>query len=332
MKKRSHIDLEIEEGGLVTSRFFKRPVKRENAVKDRNDEEKTYLSIEKIKSLEPLDYFETINEQTNDDPKLWAIPLDLEDDLEKFPRNFLPIYSRVRKMRSKVKTPVDSIGCPYIPIVVSKACEIPIENLKPINYRLQLLIALMLSSQTKDEIVTKAIMNIMQYCICSMEVKNGITLKSMLDIEEPILQKLIQQTGYYKKKASYIKRTVVILQEKFNSDIPANIEDLLTLPGVGRKMGYLTLQKAWGRIDGICVDVHVDRLCKMWGWVDRNKCKSPEQTRKELEKWLPHNLWYEFNTVLVGFGQMICTAKVRRCDICLANQICNASTVRRNRE
>ena len=89
-------------------------------------------------------------------------------------------------------------------------------------------------------------------------------------------------------------------------------------------MGYLTLQKGWGLIAGICVDVHVHRLCKMWNWVDPIKCKTAEHTRKELQIWLPHSLWYEINTVLVGFGQLICMARGKRCDLCLVNDICNA--------
>lgn len=70
-------------------------------------------------------------------------------------------------------------------------------------------------------------------------------------------------------------------------------------------MAYLTLQKAWGKIEGICVDVHVDRLTKIWKWVDPQKCKNPDQTRIQLQNWLPRGLWTEINGLLVGFGQII---------------------------
>ncbi len=115
-----------------------------------------------------------------------------------------------------------------------------------------------------------------------------------------------------------------MLRDNFDSDVPTNVNDMLSLPGVGPKMTYLALQRAWGKMDGICVDVHVDRLCKMWRWVDAKKCKTPDHTRKALQTWLPKCLWYEINTVLVGFGQVICMARGKRCDICLANDICNA--------
>lgn len=63
----------------------------------------------------------------------------------------------------------------------------------------------------------------------------------------------------------------------------------------------------------------------MWEWVDSKKCKTAEHTRKELESWLPKELWYEINPLLVGFGQVICMARGKRCDLCLANDVCNAA-------
>ncbi|CAI4243739.1 CBM_collapsed_G0000590.mRNA.1.CDS.1 [Saccharomyces cerevisiae] len=135
--------------------------------------------------------------------------------------------------------------------------------------------------------------------------EEGMTLEAVLQINETKLDELIHSVGFHTRKAKYILSTCKILQDQFSSDVPATINELLGLPGVGPKMAYLTLQKAWGKIEGICVDVHVDRLTKLWKWVDPQKCKTPDQTRTQLQNWLPKGLWTEINGLLVGFGQII---------------------------
>lgn len=164
---------------------------------------------------------------------------------------------------------------------------------------------MMLSSQTKDEVTAMAMLNIMRYCIDELHSEEGMTLEAVLQINETKLDELIHSVGFHTRKAKYILSTCKILQDQFSSDVPATINELLGLPGVGPKMAYLTLQKAWGKIEGICVDVHVDRLTKLWKWVDPQKCKTPDQTRTQLQNWLPKGLWTEINGLLVGFGQII---------------------------
>ena len=135
--------------------------------------------------------------------------------------------------------------------------------------------------------------------------------------------------GFHNLKTKYIKQTAEILRDKWNSDIPDTVEGLTSLPGVGPKMAYLTLSAAWGRDEGIGVDVHVHRITNLWGW---HKTQQPEQTRAALESWLPKDKWHDINNLLVGFGQTICLPVGRKCGDCkLADRgLCPSAVVARS--
>lgn len=287
------------------------------------------IDIEWVKSLENKEYFEFINKITVDSRGIWEKPLNLSmfetENKSQIPKNFIPIYTRIRLMRSKLRTPVDMVGTAAIPITVGERCGILKDMIKPINYRLQVLVGVMLSAQTKDETTAQGVYNIVMYCIEELGYPEGLSLEALLKIDEEVMAKLIHSVGFHTRKAKFVTETAKILKSQYNGDIPTTVEGLLGLPGVGPKMSYLVLHKAWGKLEGICVDVHVHRLSRMFHWVDPKKCKTPEHTRKALQEWLPRPLWYEINTVLVGFGQVICTSRRRRCDICLANTVCNAA-------
>lgn len=91
-------------------------------------------------------------------------------------------------------------------------------------------------------------------------------------------------------------------------------------------MAYLTMSAAWGRDEGIGVDVHVHRITNLWGW---NKTQNPEQTRAILESWLPKDKWHDINNLLVGFGQTICLPVGRKCGDCKlsARGLCPSAVV-----
>jgi len=127
-------------------------------------------------------------------------------------------------------------------------------------------------------------------------------------------------------KAKYLKQTVEILMDKYDSDIPDNVKELVALPGVGPKMAHICMAVAWNKITGIGVDVHVHRLSNRLGWVPK-PTKEPEQTRIALEKWLPFSLWSEVNHLFVGFGQTICTPVKPNCGECLNKDICPSANV-----
>ncbi|KAL8942580.1 MAG: hypothetical protein Q9216_001562 [Gyalolechia sp. 2 TL-2023] len=215
------------------------------------------------------------------------------------PANWQEIYTAVQEMRKKVLAPVDTMGCE----------SLAEDTRTPRDKRFQTLIALMLSSQTKDT-TTALAMNRLQTEL----PPPGLTLENILSVAPTLLNDLIHAVGFHNNKTKYIKATAIILKEKFASDIPDSIEGLISLPGVGPKMAYLCMSSAWGRDEGIGVDVHVHRITNLWGW---HKTDQPEQTRAALEAWLPREKWHEINHLLVGFGQTICLPVGRKCGDCM---------------
>jgi endonuclease-3 len=210
------------------------------------------------------------------------------------------MYSVTTELRKRHLAPVDTMGCE----------SLAEDHRPPLERRLQTLVALMLSSQTKDTVTAVAMKNLQQ------NLPGGFTLSSLLAVDQEHLNQLISKVGFHNNKARFIKQTAAILQEKFAGDIPDTIEGLTSLPGVGPKMAYLTMSAAWGRDEGIGVDVHVHRITNLWGW---HKTSTPEQTRAALEAWLPRDKWHDINHLLVGLGQTICLPVGRRCGECDLN-------------
>ncbi|CBX98849.1 similar to TPA: DNA repair protein Ntg1 [Plenodomus lingam JN3] len=213
------------------------------------------------------------------------------------PSNWEEIYALTREMRHENIAPVDTMGCE----------SLAEKNRSPRDRRFQTLIALMLSSQTKDTVTAVAMRSMQE------GIPGGFNLESVLALEPAALNAFICKVGFHNLKTKYIKQTAEILRDKWNSDIPDTVEGLISLPGVGPKMAYLTLSAAWGRDEGIGVDVHVHRITNLWGW---HKTQNPEQTRAALESWLPRDKWHDINNLLVGFGQTICLPVGRKCGEC----------------
>ena len=184
----------------------------------------------------------------------------------------------------------------------------------------------MLSSQTKD--TTNAIaMRRLQTEL----PPPGLTLENILAVDPVMLNQLIYAVGFHNNKTRYIKAAATILRDDYASDIPDTIDGLMSLPGVGPKMAYLCLSAAWGRTEGIGVDVHVHRITNLWGW---HKTKAPEETRESLEAWLPRERWHEINKMLVGFGQTICLPVGRDCGECTlsAKGLCPSAVVEKKKK
>lgn len=228
------------------------------------------------------------------------------------PPNWEQVYNITAEMRKKVLAPVDTMGCE----------SLAERNRSPIDRRLQTLIALMLSSQTKDTVTAVAMKTLQD------NLEGGFNLAALLTVEPERLNELIAKVGFHNNKTKYIKATAEILRDRFNGDIPDTIEGLVSLPGVGPKMAYLTMSAAWGRDEGIGVDVHVHRITNLWGW---HKTRNPEETRAELESWLPKEKWHDINHLLVGFGQTICLPVGRKCNECvLATEgLCPSAVVKK---
>ena len=220
--------------------------------------------------------------------------------MSKNPKNWKKVLNDIKKMRYKKDAPVDNYGAH---ILAEK-------NIDKKTYRYQVLTSLMLSSQTKDEITAKAVKRLQKY---------GLTIDNILKLSENKLNTLIKEVGFHNRKTKYILKTTRILKEEYNSDIPKTCEEILKLPGVGKKMCMLLMQIAWNKTSGISVDTHVHRISNRLDWV---QTKKPERTQVELEDWLPKKYWKEINPLLVGFGQQICLPRNPKCEECLVNKYC----------
>jgi len=191
-----------------------------------------------------------------------------------------------------------------------------LKTASPRDQRFQTLIALMLSSQTKDTTNYLAMRNLQTNLpACSADASPGLTLENILAVDPDALNHMIWSVGFHNNKTKYIKAAASILRDRHAGDIPDTAEGLMALPGVGPKMAYLCLSAAWGRVEGIGVDVHVHRIVNLWGW---HKTNGPEATRMALQAWLPRERWAEINWLLVGLGQTVCTPEAgrRRCGEC----------------
>ncbi|KAJ5800807.1 uncharacterized protein N7518_002875 [Penicillium psychrosexuale] len=236
------------------------------------------------------------------------------------PSNWETMYNIVKEMRANNPTaPVDTMGC----------SELYWRASSPKDRRFQTLIALMLSSQTKDTVTAVAMqrlhtelgdggspaldIKVKQEDEDSKPTDSTLNLTNILAVDPTRLNELIRTVGFHNNKTKYIKATALILRDQYGGDIPSTPEGLMALPGVGPKMAYLCLSAAWGKHLGIGVDVHVHRITNLWGW---NKTKTPEETRKALQSWLPHEKWHEINKLLVGLGQTVCLPVKRRCGDC----------------
>lgn len=232
------------------------------------------------------------------------------------PSNWETIYNTVKKMRENNPTaPVDTMGC----------AELYWRASPPRDRRFHILVALMLSSQTKDTVTAVAMQRLHtelgdEPVVIKEEDEeeskskaSTLTLENILAVSPERLNELIRAVGFHNNKTKYIKATASILQAQHGSDIPSTPSDLMKLPGVGPKMAYLCMSAAWGKHEGIGVDVHVHRITNLWGW---HQTKNPEESRAALESWLPREKWHEINKLLVGLGQTVCLPVGRKCGEC----------------
>lgn len=223
------------------------------------------------------------------------------------PSDWQELYDTAKEMRlhgAANNAAVDTMGCERLALPTAS----------PRDQRFHTLVALMLSSQTKDT-TNAAAMRRLQTELPPHEdgAPAGLNLDNMLAVAPERLNELIWAVGFHNNKTKYLKQAAVILRDSWGGDIPDSIEGLVSLPGVGPKMAHLCLSSAWGRTEGIGVDVHVHRITNLWGW---HKTKNPEETRMALQAWLPRDRWREINWLLVGLGQTVCAPVGRKCGDC----------------
>lgn len=166
--------------------------------------------------------------------------------------------------------------------------EVPLETFGNNPYKT--LISTLMSSRTNDDTTIIAAQRLF---------KKAPSIKKLQRLKQEEIEKLIYPVGFYKTKAKQIKKLTSIIVTEYNGKVPSTREELMRLPGVGRKTANLVLNRAFGKL-AIAVDTHVHRISNLLGWV---KTKDPEGTERELEKILPKRYWKDINRLFVSIGR-----------------------------
>ncbi len=174
----------------------------------------------------------------------------------------------------------------------------------------QVLIATMLSAQTKDAVTEVASARLF---------RRAPDAAALAALPAARIERLIFPVSFYRTKARHVQETARQLLQRFGGEVPARIEDLLTLPGVGRKTATLVLILSHGSRSHICVDTHVHRLANRLGWVATN---TPERTEQALYRAVPRPAWADINLRLVTWGQNVCRPISPHCSICAVSRLC----------
>ncbi|MCQ2976946.1 MAG: endonuclease III [archaeon] len=173
----------------------------------------------------------------------------------------------------------------------------------------RVLVRTILSQRTKDENTDKATNAL-------FEVFPDIHAVANAPIEE--VEQLVRQAGFYRVKSRRIIEVSQILIDQYGGEVPNDMDELLSLPGVGRKTANCVFVFAFQEA-AIPVDTHVHRISNRWGLANT---KEPEETEQVLMKKVPKDLWIELNDLMVQFGQTICKPIGPQCDICPLNDLC----------
>jgi endonuclease-3 len=176
--------------------------------------------------------------------------------------------------------------------------------------------------------------------ILSLRTKDDVTLhtsrrllekapgpRELAKLREDHVARLAYPAGFYRTKAASLKKIAAILLDQYNGEVPADMDALLALPGVGRKTANLVLIEAFD-LPGICVDVHVHRISNRCGWLTS---KTPEETEMILREILPKKYWKGINALLVLYGQNLCRPVSPYCSRCAIKDHCKRVGVGRSR-
>jgi endonuclease-3 len=182
----------------------------------------------------------------------------------------------------------------------------------------RILVSCLLSLRTKDETTGPASARLFAL---------ADTPAGILALPAPAIERAIFPVGFYRTKARVLHRVCRDLVERFDGRVPANLDDLLTLHGVGRKTANLVVTFAFG-LAGICVDTHVHRISNRLGWV---RTRTAHETEAALRERLPRRHWIGLNDLLVSFGQNLCRPTSPHCSSCPVRELCPRVGVRRSR-
>lgn len=173
----------------------------------------------------------------------------------------------------------------------------------------KILIGTILSARTRDEVTTAVI----KALFSRFKNPDELSRANLSDIK-----KRIKKIGFYNVKASRLKKVSQLIIKKYNGEVPSNLDDLLTLPGVGRKTANCVLVYGFKKA-AIPVDIHVHRISNRIGIVNT---KNPEETENVLQKSIDKKYWIRVNETFVTFGQNICLPIKPKCNVCQLTKMC----------
>ena len=180
---------------------------------------------------------------------------------------------------------------------------------------LELLVATILAAQCTDERVNQVTRSLF---------KKYRSAEDYAKADLSVLEQDVKPTGFYRRKAQRLKEVCQILVEKFNSEVPRTMEELLSLPGVARKTANIVLTNAYGINEGIIVDTHVFRVARRLGLT---KSKTREKIERDLMEVVPKEKWGRFADLLIFHGRRVCKARKPQCEICILKDLCPSRTV-----
>ena len=179
---------------------------------------------------------------------------------------------------------------------------------------LELLVATILSAQTTDERVNQVTPRLFQRCRSAADYR---------DIDPLELEEIVRPTGFFRAKARSLIGMGRVLTEEFAGEVPSSMEQLVRLPGVGRKTANVILGVAFG-VPGFAVDTHVTRLTNLLGIV---RTRDPLRIEREVCRMVPASEWTGFSLRLIAHGRAVCVARRPRCGVCPMRAWCPSSTV-----
>jgi endonuclease-3 len=174
----------------------------------------------------------------------------------------------------------------------------------------RVLVATMLSAQTKDAVTDRASTRLFRV---------ARTPRVMARLRHDRIERLIYPVSFFRTKARHVRETCRQIVGRFGGQVPARMDELLTLPGVGRKTANLVLILSHASRDNICVDTHVHRIANRLGWV---RTRTPDETEQALYRVVPRRYWPEVNLRLVTWGQNVCRPVYPRCRACAIRPVC----------
>jgi endonuclease-3 len=181
----------------------------------------------------------------------------------------------------------------------------------------QILISTLLSARTQDATTLTASTRLFA---------RASTPAAVARLRVKQIEKLIYPVGFYRNKAVFVRDAATMIVAKFGGRVPSTLDELITLPGVGRKTANLVMILAFKSDENICVDIHVHRIANRLGWV---RTRTPEETEQELYKTIDRQWWPVINLYLVTWGQNVCRPVYPRCGDCAIVTACRRVNVTR---